>query len=72
MRPSRIVLLLVAILAGGLAAFLATRGDRPVQVVQGPEVIIEEAKEVVHIHFGEFLDAFQCPRFQLSHSHLMR
>lgn len=44
MRPSRIVLLLVAILAGGLAAFLATRGDRPVQVVQGPEVIIEEAK----------------------------
>lgn len=44
MRPSRIVLLLVAILAGGLAAFLATRGDRPVQVVQGPEVIVEEAK----------------------------
>jgi pilus assembly protein CpaB len=45
MKPSRIVLLLVAILAGGLAAFLATRGgDRPVQVVQGPETIIEEAK----------------------------
>lgn len=44
MRPSRIVLLLVAILAGGLAAFLATRGDRPAEVVQGPEVIIEEAK----------------------------
>jgi pilus assembly protein CpaB len=44
MKPSRIVLLLVAILAGGLAAFLATRGDRPVQVVQGPEVVIEEAK----------------------------
>ncbi|MHB1102364.1 MAG: Flp pilus assembly protein CpaB [Devosia sp.] len=44
MKPSRIVLLLVAILAGGLAAFLATRGDRPVQVVQGPETVIEEAK----------------------------
>jgi pilus assembly protein CpaB len=45
MKPSRIVLLLVAILAGGLAAFLATRGgDRPVQIVQGPEVVVEEAK----------------------------
>lgn len=44
MKPSRIVLLLVAILAGGLAAFLATRGDRPMQVVQGPEVVIQEAK----------------------------
>jgi pilus assembly protein CpaB len=44
MKPSRIVLLLVAILAGGLAAFLATRGDRPVQVVQGPGVVIREAK----------------------------
>lgn len=44
MKPSRIVLLLVAILAGGLAAFLATRGDRPVQVVQGPETVIQEAK----------------------------
>ncbi|HEY0919929.1 Flp pilus assembly protein CpaB [Devosia sp.] len=44
MKPSRIVLLLVAILAGGLAAYLATRGDRPVQVVQGPQVVVEEAK----------------------------
>lgn len=45
MKPSRIVLLLVAILAGGLAAFLATRGsNRPVQVVQGPEVVVQEAK----------------------------
>jgi len=46
MKPSRIVLLLVAILAGGLAAFLATRGDRPAQVaVQGPQqVVIQEAK----------------------------
>lgn len=44
MKPSRIVLLLVAILAGGLAAFLATRGDRPAKVVQGPQVVVEEAK----------------------------
>lgn len=47
MKPSRIVLLLVAILAGGLAAFLATRGDRPAQVVQGPQVVVEEAKAQV-------------------------
>lgn len=45
MRPSRIVLLLVAIIAGGLAAYLATRGgDQPVQVVEGPERVIEEQK----------------------------
>ena len=44
MRPSRIVLILVAILAGGLAAFLATRGDAPVKVVSGPEVVVEEEK----------------------------
>lgn len=45
MRPSRIVLLLVAIIAGGLAAYLATRGggQRPVEVVSVPE-IIQEAK----------------------------
>jgi pilus assembly protein CpaB len=45
MRPSRIVLLLVAILAGGLAAFLATRGDAPVrQAAVAEPQIIEEAK----------------------------
>lgn len=44
MKPSRIVLLLVAILAGGLAAFLATRGDRPAKVAQGGEVVVREAK----------------------------
>jgi pilus assembly protein CpaB len=44
MRPSRIVLLLVAIIAGGLAAYLATRGGQPVQVVEGPIEVIEEAK----------------------------
>ena len=34
MKPSRIVLLLIAILAGGLAAFLATRGSGPAPEVQ--------------------------------------
>lgn len=44
MRPSRIVLLLVAIIAGGLAAYLATRGGQPVQVVEAPAEVIEEAR----------------------------
>lgn len=47
MRPSRIVLLLVAIIAGGLAAYLATRGGQPVQVVEAPTQVIEEAKTQV-------------------------
>ena len=48
MRPSRIVLLLVAIIAGGLAAYLATRGgDRPAEVVSVPEVIEEQKTKVV-------------------------
>lgn len=42
MRPARILLLLVAIIAGGLAAFLATRGSAPVTVVQ--QVAAPEAK----------------------------
>jgi len=45
MRPSRIVLLLVAILAGGLAAFLATRGgNAPVRTVVSEPQVIEEQK----------------------------
>jgi pilus assembly protein CpaB len=45
MRASRIILLLVALIAGGLAAFLATRNDAPQQVaVEGPTKIIEEKK----------------------------
>ena len=45
MRASRIILLLVALLAGGLAAFLATRGDAPQTVeVAGPTKIVQEAK----------------------------
>jgi pilus assembly protein CpaB len=49
MRPSRIVLLLVAILAGGLAAFLATRGDAPVRqaAVAEPQVIEEKKTQIL-------------------------
>lgn len=43
MRASRIILLLVALIAGGLAAFLATRNDAPQQVAQDP-IVIEEKK----------------------------
>jgi pilus assembly protein CpaB len=44
MKPSRIVLLLVALLAGGLAAFLATRGNRPADVIVSAPQVIQEAK----------------------------
>ena len=47
MRPSRIVLLLVAILAGGLAAFLATRGDAPPQVVTETKVVQEQRTQIL-------------------------
>jgi pilus assembly protein CpaB len=40
MKPARIVLLLVALIAGGLAAFLATRGDKP-----SPQVVTELVQE---------------------------
>jgi pilus assembly protein CpaB len=40
MKPARIVLLLVALIAGGLAAFLATRGDKP-----APKVVTEVVQE---------------------------
>lgn len=44
MRPARIILLIVALVAGGLAAFLVTRGGRPApqQVVQTE--VVQEAK----------------------------
>jgi pilus assembly protein CpaB len=63
MKPSRLVLLLVAIIAGGLAAFLATRGDGPRQeAVAPPPQIIEEAKDeilvaIAPIGVGERLSA---------------
>ena len=44
MKPARIILLVVALVAGGLAAFLVTRGGRPApqQVVQTE--LVQEAK----------------------------
>lgn len=47
MRASRIILLVVALVAGGLAAFLATRGDQPAKVVEGPTKVVQEAKEQI-------------------------
>lgn len=47
MKPTSIVLLLVAVIAGGLAAFLATQQSGPVQVVEGPTQVIQEAKQKV-------------------------
>jgi pilus assembly protein CpaB len=49
MKPSRIVLLLIALLAGGLAAFLATRGDAPapVAVAQATAPVISKNKVLV-------------------------
>lgn len=45
MGVSRIILLVVALLAGGLAAFLAVRGSSPQQVmVEGPTQVVEEQK----------------------------
>jgi pilus assembly protein CpaB len=62
MRPARIVLLLVALVAGGLAAFLATRGTGPVTVVeqaaapqQQPAAQILVAKQAIGV--GERLSA---------------
>ncbi|HHY49954.1 MAG TPA: Flp pilus assembly protein CpaB [Alphaproteobacteria bacterium] len=48
MKPSRIVLLLVALLAGGLAAYLATQSsNKPAQVVSVPEVIEEKKTQIL-------------------------
>jgi pilus assembly protein CpaB len=62
MKPSRIVLLLIAIIAGGLAAFLATRGSGPAPDVQqvvaqkaGPAAQVLVAKQAVGV--GERLSA---------------
>lgn len=47
MKPSRIVLLLVALLAGGLAAFLATRGDQPAQQPPTTEIVQEARTQIL-------------------------
>ncbi len=44
MKPARILLLVVAVVAGGLAAFLATRGDEPASVQ--PQVEAQVVREV--------------------------
>ena len=49
MKPTSIVLLLVALIAGGLAAYLATQQSGPVQVVSGPTTVIQEAKTQILI-----------------------
>jgi pilus assembly protein CpaB len=47
MRPARIILLLVAIVAGGLAAFLVTRGNRAPAPITTTEVIEEARTQVL-------------------------
>lgn len=44
MKPARILLLVVAIVAGGLAAFMASRGQAPQTVVQQVAEVQQEAK----------------------------
>lgn len=44
MRPARILLLLIALVAGGLAAWLATRGDGPAPTQQVTSEVIAEPK----------------------------
>ena len=47
MRPARIILLVVALVAGGLAAFLVTRGNRTAPQPQTVTQVVEEAKTQV-------------------------
>tara|TARA_R110002020_G_scaffold12525_10_gene45927 strand:- start:549 stop:1439 length:891 start_codon:yes stop_codon:yes gene_type:complete len=44
MKPARIILLLVALVAGGLAAFLVTRGGNPTPQTQTVTEVVPEAK----------------------------
>src|SRR5262245_49057776 len=41
MKPARILVLFIALAAGGIAAMLAGRSERPVQVVQAPVAPVE-------------------------------
>jgi pilus assembly protein CpaB len=47
MKPARIVVLLIALAAGGIAALLAGRSDRPVQLVQAPTPQLETVDVLV-------------------------
>ncbi|MDB5528303.1 MAG: cpaB [Devosia sp.] len=54
MKPARIILLLVAIVAGGLAAFLVTRGGgTPTTQIVTNEVIQQEAKTQILVAKGQ-------------------
>ncbi|MDB5589051.1 MAG: cpaB [Devosia sp.] len=54
MKPARIILLLVAIVAGGLAAFLVTRGgSAPTTQIVTNEVIQQEAKTQILVAKGQ-------------------
>jgi pilus assembly protein CpaB len=63
MKPSRILLLLIAIVAGGLAAFLATRGSGPTTIIEAAAPPQQSASKVlvakVPIGVGERLNANQ-------------
>lgn len=63
MKPSRILLLLIAIIAGGLAAYLATRGSAPTTVIEAAAPPQQSASKVlvakVPIGVGERLNANQ-------------
>ena len=47
MKPARIILLLVALVAGGLAAFLVTRGGTPAPQIEQVTEVVPEAKTQV-------------------------
>jgi len=47
MKPARIILLIVALVAGGLAAFLVTRGGRPAPQQVVTTEVVQEAKTQV-------------------------
>jgi pilus assembly protein CpaB len=47
MKPARIVVLLIALAAGGIAALLAGRSDPPVQIVQAPVAPIQTVDVLV-------------------------
>jgi pilus assembly protein CpaB len=47
MKPARIVVLLIALVAGGIAALLAGRSDRPAQIVQAPVASLETVDVLV-------------------------
>lgn len=47
MKPARIVVLLIALAAGGIAALLAGRSDRPAPVVQAPVAPLETVDVLV-------------------------